>query len=236
MPKLLLKFNAAVLKEISFDKPLMSVGRKPDNDIVIDNPAVSGHHCRLSLEGGAYFVEDLASTNGTYVNDKRVQKSGLRHGDMVGIAKHALVFIEDIPAEPAAPEEPATAPVVSAPQGPAAASKPAGQPEGGKMGWLRVLKGAAGKSEYELSAMSSYIGKSDRVQILIQGAGLFGSAPEVAASIHRKAEGYVLVAVTDGYPRLNGVAVSGGVLLKEGDLIECGGTTMQFNLRDAAAG
>ncbi|OGS27754.1 MAG: hypothetical protein A3J82_06750 [Elusimicrobia bacterium RIFOXYA2_FULL_69_6] len=81
--------------------------------------------------------------------------------------------------------------------------------------------------------MSTYIGKSDRAQVPIKGSGLFGSAPDVAASIHRKPEGYVLVAVEDGYPTINGTAVSGSVPLKDGDLIECGGTTMQFGLKDS---
>jgi hypothetical protein len=110
----------------------------------------------------------------------------------------------------------------------------AAKPGASKMGWLRVLRGVVDKTEYELSGMSTYIGKSDRVQVPIKGSGLFSSAPEVAASIHRKAEGYVLVAVTDGYPKVNGSPVSGSVALNEGDLIECGATTMQFGLKEAA--
>ncbi len=212
MPRLLLKFNAAVIKEIQIGADSLAVGRKADNDIVIDNPAVSGHHCRISMQGGAYFVEDIESTNGTFVNGKRVKKSGLHNNDVVGLAKHALVFLEDAPP-----------------------SAPAPQPTGkDRAGWLRVLKGVVGAAEYELKGMSTYIGKSDRVQVTIKGSGLFGSAPEVAASIHRKPEGFVLVAVTDGYPVVNGSKVSGSVLLNEGDLIECGATTMQFELRDSA--
>ena len=88
MPKLLLKFNAAVIKEIPFNKDVLTVGRKPDNDIFIDNPAISGHHCKISLQGGAYVVEDLESTNGTFVNEKRIKMSGLHHNDVVGLAKH----------------------------------------------------------------------------------------------------------------------------------------------------
>lgn len=241
MAKLLLKFNAAVIKEIPFDKDALTVGRKPDNDVVIDNPAISGHHCRISVQGGTYFVEDLESTNGTFVNEKRVKKAGLHHNDVVGLAKHALVFIEDAPAPaPAAPapaEPPADATMMLSPQKQAelvAAATSAAKPASAERpGWLRVLKGAVGPAEYELKGMSTYIGKSDRVQIPIKGAGLFGSAPEVAASIHRKPEGFVLVAVTDGYPVVNGAKVSGSVLLKEGDLIECGATTMQFELRGA---
>ena len=238
MPKLLLKFNAAVIKEIPFDKPALTVGRKPDNDIVIDNPAVSGHHCRISVQGGTHFVEDLDSTNGTFVNEKRVKKAGLHHGDIVGVAKHTLVFMEDKPVEPApAPEEPVqrdgTMLMGPEQQAQVAAAAAAAKPGASKVGWLRILRGAVGKAEYDLSGMSTYIGKSDRAQIPIKGSGLFGSAPDVAASIHRKPEGYVLVAVEDGYPTINGTAVSGSVPLKEGDLIECGGTTMQFGLKDS---
>jgi len=242
MPKLLLKFNAAVIKEIPFDKDSLTVGRKEDNDIVVDNPAISGHHCRISVQGGTYFVEDLDSTNGTFVNEKRIKKSGLHHNDVVGVAKHALVFVEDAPPPAAAPEAPAEAPadatMMLSPQKQAElVSASSGFAKSGaqeRAGWLRVLKGAVGLAEFELKGMSTYIGKSDRVQIMIKGSGLFGSAPEVAASVHRKPEGYVLVAVTDGYPVVNGAKVNGSVVLKEGDLIECGATTMQFELRVAA--
>lgn len=238
MPKLLLKFNAAVIKEVAFDKPALTVGRKDDNDIVIDNPAISGHHCKLTMEGGGYYVEDLESTNGTFVNEKKIKKSGLHNNDVVGLAKHALVFLNEAEAAAAAakPDEGSDKTMVLTPQkqaelvaASAAAAKPAG-PE--KAGWLRVLKGAAdANAEHELKGMSTYIGKSDRVQIQIKGSGLFGSAPEVAASVHRKPEGYVLVAVTEGYPVVNGAKVSGSVVLKEGDMIDCGATTMVFELR-----
>lgn len=239
MPKLLLKFNAAVIKEVAFDKPSVTVGRKDDNDIVIDNPAISGHHCKLTMEGGGYYVEDLESTNGTFVNEKKIKKSGLHNNDVVGLAKHALVFLNEAEAAAAAgapTDEASDKTMVLTPQkqaelvaASAAAAKPAG-PE--KAGWLRVLKGAAdANAEFELKGMSTYIGKSDRVQIQIKGSGLFGSAPEVAASVHRKPEGFVLVAVTEGYPVVNGAKVSGSVVLKEGDMIDCGATTMVFELR-----
>ena len=239
MPKLLLKFNAAVIKEIPFDKDALAVGRKPDNDIVIDNPAISGHHCRLSKQGGTWFVEDLDSTNGTFVNEKRIKKSGLKHNDIVGLAKHALVFVDEaeapVAAGPAkeAPKQGDATMVVSPGQAArmAASATQSAKASGEKSGWLRMLKGVVGAPEYELKGMSTYIGKSDRVQIQIKGAGLFGSAPEVAASIHRKPEGYVLVAVTEGYPIVNGAKVVGSVVLKEGDLIDCGSTTMQFEMR-----
>jgi pSer/pThr/pTyr-binding forkhead associated (FHA) protein len=213
MPKLLLKLNAAIVKEIAMSKTSVSVGRKPDNDVVIDSPAISGHHCRIGLEGGTYYIEDLDSTNGTFVNDKRVKKVGLRHNDIVGLAKHALVFLDEVAADDTRP-----------------ATKQAESTT--KIGVLRVLKGVVGQSEYELKSPSTYIGKSDRAQVPIKGSGLFGSAPDVAASVHRKPEGYVLMAIEVGYPIVNGAVVAGSVVLKDGDLIDCGGTTMQFITKD----
>src|SRR5437762_10275392 len=134
MPKLQLKFNAAVIKEIPFTKDCITVGRKADNDISIDNPAVSGHHCKISLQGGGYYVEDLESTNGTFVNEKRIKKSGLHHNDVVGLAKHSVVFLNEAEASAAGePQLPSDATMVLDPQKQAelvaastAAAKPAG--------------------------------------------------------------------------------------------------------------
>ncbi len=239
MPKLQLKFNAAVIKEIVLSGDAVSVGRKADNQIVIDNPAISGHHCRISLQGGTYYVEDLESTNGTYVNQKRVKKAGLHHNDVVGVAKHTIVFMEDAPPPEAQKEEEkpaaAEATMVISPEKQAELVAAAGAKDasGGKTGVLRILKGGAGESEIELKGMSTYIGNSDRVQVKIKSAGFFGAAPEVAASVHRKPEGFVLVAVEEGYPVVNGTKVVGSVVLKDGDLIDCGATTMQFVLKEA---
>ncbi|MFA6091520.1 MAG: FHA domain-containing protein [Elusimicrobiota bacterium] len=234
MPKLLLKFNAAVIKEIPIDKTAITVGRKPDNDVVIDNPAVSGHHCRVLLSGDTFFVEDLDSTNGTFVNEKRVMKSGLHHNDVIGVAKHALVFVNEQEAAQAAGNKPTPEPeatVMLSAKAQEDMAKASAEAAPGKLGALRVLKGLVAEAEYELKGLSTYIGKSDRVQVPIKGSGLFGSAPEVAASVHRKPEGYVLVAVKDGYPVLNGQSVSGQVPLKDGDIIEVGSTTLQFYLK-----
>ncbi|MCX5788994.1 MAG: FHA domain-containing protein [Elusimicrobia bacterium] len=243
MAKLLLKFNAQLLKEIPLDQDILSVGRKPDNNVVIDHPAVSSHHCRIVRRADGFVLEDLDSTNGTYVNDKRVLKVALRDNDVIGLARHALVFVED--KRPAAVQEKRPAAVGEetlsltpkeagqAPKAAAPAPEPAPAPKFDKIGGLRVLKGIVGEVEYELKGLSTYIGKSDRVQIPIKGAGLFGAAPEVAASIHHKPEGFLLVAVSDGYPVVNGTKVRGQILLNDGDLIECGGTMLQFFLRDA---
>ena len=227
MPKLLLKFNAAVLKEINLKKGPLLVGRAPNNDIVINNPAISSNHCKITLEGDTYYVEDLDSTNGTYVNEKRSNTCGLHHEDFIGVAKHSLVFMQD--SDPGTGDKT----IFLAPEKQSEIlSQSAKTPS--KLGRLRVLKGLEGSPEYELKGLSTYIGKSDRVQIPIKGTGLFGSAPEVVASIYRKPEGYVLIPVVSRYPLVNGEKIAVTTLLKDGDIIVCGGTTFQFVLEDSA--
>ena len=234
MPKFLLQFQGAVIKEILADKPELTVGRMPDNDIVIDNPAVSSHHCKILLIGDTFFVEDLNSSNGVFVNAKKTLKSGLKNNDVVGIAKHALKFIDDRP-EAAAVTPPAAvaakpsadATMMIAPEKQkeiAVAAATAAQ----KPAVVRVIKGVVDQPEYELKNSSTYIGKSDHVQIKIKGKGLFGSAPESAAMIARRLEGYFIVPVQEGYAKLNGHVIAQKELLKHGDVIEVGGTTLKF--------
>src|SRR3954469_19332480 len=95
MAKLLFQYEGAVIKEIPVTKVEYTVGRKADNDIVIDNSAVSGHHCKIMQIGGSFFVEDLNSTNGVFINAKKTMKSGIRNNDIIGIGKHVLKFIEE---------------------------------------------------------------------------------------------------------------------------------------------
>jgi pSer/pThr/pTyr-binding forkhead associated (FHA) protein len=234
MPKFLLQFEGAIIKEIPA-KDEITVGRKPDNDVVIDNPAVSSHHCRIVLVNDTFFVEDLNSTNGVFLNAKKIVKSGLQHNDVIGIAKHALKFIDERRQEsgtavnpPAKPVAAADATMMISPdkqQELAAAATSAAQK---KPAVVRVIRGMVDRPEYELKTRATYIGKSDRVQIKIKGTGLFGSAPESAAMIANHHDGYFLVPVKEGYVKLNGKPVTQKETLNDADIIEAGGTTLQF--------
>ena len=223
MPKLLLKFEASVIKEIRLDKPCFTVGRKPDNDIVPDNATVSGHHCKLYEAGDTWFMEDLNSTNGTFINGKKVLKAGLHNNDSVGIVKYFLVFIEDTPAQVTAAAAPPQGTKTEPRQPP---------PQNRGQGGLEVLEGGSDEAKsHELTNLSTYIGKTAQANIHYKGSGIFNIGPDIAAVITLRPEGYYLVPIKEGYARHNGMPLTEKVLLKDDDRIEAGGTKFRFFIK-----
>lgn len=223
MPKLLLKFEAAFIKEIDLDKPSVTIGRKPDNDIVLEHATVSSHHCKIYSAGESYFVEDLNSTNGTYLNGKRILKAGLKPNDAIGIVKYSLIFMDD--KKPDAPRIETQA--GRAPEKPV--EVPQQKPK--LKGFLEVMEGVVDKQEYELTNLSTYIGKSTQAHIPIKSSGIFASVPEIAAAITLRPEGFYLIPIKEGYPKLNGIAITEKVMLNNGDIIETGATKFKFCIK-----
>ena len=142
MPKMIVSLDGVVIKEVQLSKDRTSLGRRPYNDIVIDNLAVSGEHAVLQMSGNEVYVEDLNSTNGTYVNGKTVKKQLLQNGDAVEIGKYSIQYVSD-----AGTAEPARS----------AAAAPAGVAAAGAA--IRVLSGAAAGREVPLLKVVTTIGK-----------------------------------------------------------------------------
>lgn len=215
MPKLMIKFESAFIREVKLDKPAFTLGRKPDNDITLDNAAVSGHHCKVYESGGTWFIEDLNSTNGTFVNGKKVLKAGLKTGDTVTVVKYSLLFSADAAAPAAAPE---IALPVQKPKTP--------------QGALEVLENPAdNRKDFELTALSTYIGKSSQASVPYKSGGLFGGGPELAAVITMRPEGYYLNPIKEGYAKYNGNPLTEKIMLKDDDTIEVGSTRFRFFLK-----
>ena len=109
MPKMIVSIDGVVIKEVQLTKDRTTLGRRPYNDIVIDNLAISGEHALFQMAGKQVYLEDLNSTNGSYVNGKAVKKQLLQNGDTVEVGKYQSRFVEtvtsDVPAAraPAAP-------------------------------------------------------------------------------------------------------------------------------------
>ena len=95
MGKLVVSLDGVVIKEVQITKDKTTLGRRPYNDIVIDNLAVSGEHAVLQMVGQDVFIEDLNSTNGTYINGKAVKKQLLAHNDAVEIGKYKIKYLVD---------------------------------------------------------------------------------------------------------------------------------------------
>ena len=100
MARLILSLDSQVLAEYNMSKERYTIGRLPDNDVRIDNPAVSGHHSLIINILNDSFLEDLNSTNGTYVNGKLIKKHALQNGDVITIGHHQLRFADLQVSEP----------------------------------------------------------------------------------------------------------------------------------------
>jgi len=240
MARLMLSLDGLVLAEYNMNKERYTIGRLPDNDIRIDNPAVSGHHSLIINILNDSFLEDLNSTNGTYVNGKLIKKHAMQHGDVVTVGHHQLRFVdtqsgateqdefektmlinpgshgaEDVRRVGAAVDQAAKA---------VAAKRPAAAPNGipGNAtallkAKLQVLSGAFAGRELELTKALTTLGRPG-VQV---------------AAITRRAEGYFIVHVDSGkdndYPQVNGVPIGPQARrLNDNDVVHLAGVKMGF--------
>ena len=239
MPKLILKFDERELSECAVGTHAITIGRLPDNNIVIDNPAVSGRHARVYREGNHYVLEDLKSTNGTFVNDKPVARHTLLEGDSVLVGKHHLVFTQKggeereapAPKDAQLPDIGGTRVIDTLKQKTLLAVYDAVVPKTaiptaqGRLGTIKVMTGNTGQSEYVLSAVTTMIGKADTAQIRLKG----WFKPKVAAAIARKGEGFTIMPM-GAKLSLNGEKVTARRDLASGDLIEVSDVTLEFTL------
>src|SRR5437764_4474524 len=148
MPKMIVSIDGVVIKEVQLTKDRTTLGRRPYNDIVIDNLAVSGEHAVLQMTGNEVYLEDLNSTNGTYINGKAVKKQLLQNNDTVEIGKYKIKFMNEAPGATyektlimkAGSVPPLVSPNASAP-GPAASASAGGTDLSGVNGAIKVLSG-----------------------------------------------------------------------------------------------
>jgi len=227
MLRILLKFNDSVLKVIESDKAEITIGRNLKNDIQIDNLAVSNFHARIEHQLGHYFIEDLNSTNGTYINDKKISKWGIQDGDTASVGKHSLVFmLEDAPSTGGEIRElDMDKTMVLDTHKQRELVERAELASAGPPARLKVDEGKANQNEFQLTARLTEIGKGESAQIRLEG--LF--APRSVGYISRDAKGYMLIPGDQGDKlRLNGSRVEKGVLLKHNDVIEAGKTRFRF--------
>jgi pSer/pThr/pTyr-binding forkhead associated (FHA) protein len=237
MAKLSLMFENRVVKEVPVGSVPVGIGRAPDNDIPVDNLAVSNYHARVYFEAGKLVVEDLDSLNGTFVNDLRIERATLHDGDSIWIGKHHI----KVDATGEAPLALESGRKASAPRidetmvldtkerrdllQQAAALGERSQFAGGrlKMPSLAVLGGKTDQRDYMLTNKLTVIGKSAMATVRLKG----WFKPEVAAQINHRDDGYYL-GPGDKIPTVNGMPIHGPTRLNDGDLIEVCGVRLNF--------
>lgn len=238
--KLVLSMDGLVLKEIPINKERMTIGRKPHNDIQIDNLAISGEHSAIVTILNDSFLEDLNSTNGTLVNGTQVKKHFLQNGDVIELGKYKLKFINEKPAnsdatdfektmvirpggmKPPPPHAPASEPGVAtqvgaapaAPGAPGAAAEPAAA---AVLGAVQILNGANAGKEIELAKNLTTLGKP-------------GSQ---VAVITRRPHGYFITHVEGlKFPVVNGKVLDAQAHpLNDHDVVEIAGIKMEFFIK-----
>ncbi len=221
MAKIILSLNDRPQGEFELAKERMTIGRKSENNIPVDNLAISGLHAVIltTLEGS--FVEDLGSTNGTYVNGRLIKKQALKNEDIISIGKHDLKFIAN---QEIKPEEKIVVPTSGeASAATALKQSTASNPSAMAMpkGVLHLLNGPKAGTELNLSKAMITLGKPG-VQVAV---------------ISRRPQGYFLSYIEgekDGeafYPQVNGASIGPKAhAIEDNDILELAGIKMQFLL------
>src|ERR1700729_4235365 len=240
MARLMLSLDGNALADYNMNKERYTIGRLPDNDIRIANRAGSGHHSLIINILNDSFLEDLNSTNGTYVNGKLIKKHAMQHGDVITVGHHQLRFVDSQDGEAEQDEFEKTMVITPSSQGEerirrvgvavdqaakaeaakAVTAKRPGVPENATAlpkAKLQVLSGAFAGRELELTKALTTLGRPG-VQV---------------AAITRRAEGYFIVHVDSGkendFPQVNGVPIGPQARrLNDNDVVQLAGVKMGF--------
>jgi hypothetical protein len=207
MPQLIASVEGVEIKHVYLHKDRTTLGRSPDNDIVFDNLVVSGHHCVFELKGLAdVYIEDLHSTNGTYVNGKMVLRQRLRDGEVISIGNFRIQYLS-------ASERPSGFSETTAMKLDAS-----GQPARAQHAIFQVLNGSSEGLEMPVVKAVTTFGKP---------------GVSVVAVSHRRDGYYVAHLDGDTKPTLNRDAIGEvPVMLSNHDVLELAGTRMLFQLKD----
>jgi FHA domain-containing protein len=253
MAKLILSMDGLVLKEVALSKERVTVGRKPHNDIQIDNMAISGEHAAIVTILNDSFLEDMNSTNGTYVNGQPIKKHFLQNNDVIELGKYRLKFLTEQAApspaadyertlilrpetlRPASTEAAAAIRPGDAPRGDASVA-PQPQPPGAALGPTQPSPAAPDSAlkSMALAAIRILNGvNAGRELELTKTLTTLGKPGVQVAVISRRPQGYYIThAEGAGLPRVNGQALGTQAHpLQDHDVVEIAGVRMEFFLK-----
>ncbi|HKA42719.1 MAG TPA: FHA domain-containing protein [Burkholderiales bacterium] len=256
MAKLILSLEGSVIREVVLDKERMTIGRKPQNDVQIENLAVSGEHACIVTILNDSFLEDLGSTNGTLVNGNSIKKHILQNNDVIEIGKYKLKYIGDAPAVGQSTVEDfektmvMRAPKVAAPRafgdthgvsthtgGPGSLAAAAPPPVTAAPA-PPVMRAAAvaprPAQDAQLAAIQILTGPGAGKELeLVKNLTTLGKPGVQVAVITRRPQGYFITHVEGAtFPVLNGKTLdSQAHPLHDHDVVELAGVKMEFFLK-----
>jgi len=234
MPSLTLKFKDKPICEYQLQKGLsLTIGRRKNNGVVIDNLAVSGHHAKIDSVGDGFVLIDLQSKNGSFVNEQIVNSRWLRNGDVISIGKHQLVFeyaeAEPVPDDDSDKIEKTMVMDTSQYRTMMEKSKPdiprpfSMNPGNGVSGELVFLSG--GNGDFKLTQNITRVGKHPECDIIVKGLWV----GKTAVTISKRPDGFYLSYVGGiAKPKVNDKPVPHATVLNDLDIIEIGSTKLQF--------
>lgn len=260
MAKLILSLEGSMIREVPLDKERIMIGRKPSNEIQIENLAVSGEHACIVTILNDSFLEDLGSTNGTLVNGNPIKKHILQNNDVIEIGKYKLKYVADAPAAGhaagedfektmilRAPPKPAPAPAAAKPANEAAPpSKPStppptprpvpplAKPAAPPPAATPAGAPAAGPAQQALAAVQILTGPSAGKELdLVKNLTTLGKPGLQVAVITRRPQGYFITHVEGAkFPVVNGKMIDAQAQpLKDHDVIELAGVKMEFFIK-----
>lgn len=217
MAKLIITLDDNLISVSTLDKERMTLGRRPYNDIVVDNLAVSGEHAALQVIGSEYYIEDLNSTNGTFINGKKIKRQILQAGDQIEIGKYVIKYVSEPQLNKASGQE-SNATSDDADDHELDAEEKFNLFEKTRFAevyvGVKIVSGASAGKEIPLVKVVTTIGKPG----------------EAVIAITKRPTNYVVAHVEGANrPSLNGVPFGiDAVPLKNGDLFELAGIAMQF--------
>lgn len=216
MPQIVIKLGDNVVQNYTFDKPILNIGRSRDNDIVIDNLAVSRNHCRVRVIDDKYVLTDLNSANGSFVNGVRVTKTEVMNEDIISIGKHKLIFtLEAVKGE----EE----------IGDAFTADRTMIVENAPEGVLTVTKGKNRGEKYKLTKYETTIGRATENDVVLND----WFVSKVHAKLIKQGGHYMLKDLGSWKGSfVNDKAVKEPVLLRENDELRFGSTKLVFAVHD----
>ena len=214
MPQVIVSLDGVVIKEFQLTKPRVTLGRRAYNDIVLDNLTVSGEHAAIQLSGKGIYLEDLNSTNGTFVNGKAITRHLLQASDVIAINTYTIQCVDTYEMDVASSSFASSSFAINAANSPSGLALAPARTRVVIQALMKVMSGTA----------------SGREMSLVKAVTTIGKLGVSVATITRQKYGFCIAhAEGDSKPMLNGAVLGDkSVGLKNGDLLELAGIQMQF--------